>query len=168
MDAVIIRKASVDDIFGIVQTSLTSASKEETEGFAAAEWATYWSPEELRKVWNKENRLKDGSEVVVAEKERRIVGFIVFKMERDYAYIDDIDIRKEEQRKGIGKALVTHVENLALANGYSSIRTDTTENSEGHPWKSYGFWTKMGYKDTGKRLPTKWSFKTIPFIKNLK
>jgi ribosomal protein S18 acetylase RimI-like enzyme len=168
MKAVIIRKASVDDVSGIVQASLTSASEEETEGFAAPEWVTYSSPEELRKVWDRGNRLKDSSEVVVAEKERRIVGFVVFKMERNYFYIDNIDIRKEEQRKGIGKALVTHVENVALANGYSCIKTDTTENAEGLPWKSYGFWKKMGYHDTGERLPTKWSFKTIPLVKNLR
>jgi ribosomal protein S18 acetylase RimI-like enzyme len=168
MDAIVIRKASVNDISSIVQASLASASKKETEGFAAAEWVTYSSPEELRKVWDKENKLKDGSEVVVAEKERRIVGFIVFKMERDHVYIDDIDIRKEEQRKGIGKTLVKHVEDVALANGYTSVRTDTTENAEGQPWKSYGFWRKMGYKDTGERLLTKWSFKTIPFVKSLK
>jgi GNAT superfamily N-acetyltransferase len=167
MDAVIVRKASADDVYSIVQASLASASKEETDGFAAAEWVTYSSPEELRKVWDGGNRLKDGSEVVVAEKERWIVGFKVFKMERDYVYIDNIDIRKEEQRKGIGKALVQHVENVALANGYSTIKTDTTENAEGHPWKSYAFWTKMGYQDTGERLPTKWSFKTIPLVKKL-
>jgi len=112
--------------------------------------------------------LKDGSEVIVAEKERRIVGFIVFKMKRDHVYIDNIDIRKEEQRKGIGKALVTQIENIAIAHGFYCMKTDTTENAEGHPWKSYGFWTKMGYRDTGERLPTKWSFKTIPFVKNLR
>jgi len=63
---------------------------------------------------------------------------------------------------------VTHVENIALANGYSLMKTDTTENAEGVPWKSYGFWTKMGYKDTRERMPTKWGFKTIPLVKNLK
>jgi ribosomal protein S18 acetylase RimI-like enzyme len=165
---VIIRKASASDILSIVQACLTSASEEETEGFAAPEWVTYSSAEELKKVWKTGNTLKDGSEVVVAEKEGRIVGFIVFKVERDHVYIDDIDVTRDEQRKGIGKALVGHVESLALANGYSSIKTDTTENAQGVPWNSYGFWTKMGFKDTGERLPTKWSFKTIPFVKRLK
>jgi ribosomal protein S18 acetylase RimI-like enzyme len=164
----VIRKATVHDAPAIVQASLSSTSKEETDGFAAPEWVTYSSPDELRKVWDKRNRLKDGSEVIVAEKERRIVGFIVFKMERDHVYIDNIDIRKEEQRKGIGKALVTLIENVAIARGFHRMKTDTTENAEGRPWKSYGFWTKIGYQDTGERLPTKWSFKTIPFVKNLR
>jgi ribosomal protein S18 acetylase RimI-like enzyme len=168
LERVTIRKASDGDILSIVQVSLASASKEETEGFAAPEWMTYSSTEELKKVWRTGNRLGDGCEVVVAEKERRIVGFIVFKVESDHIYIDNIDITREEQRRGIGRALVAHVENLALAKGYSSVKTDTTENAEGVPWKSYGFWTKMGFKDTGERLPTKWSFKTIPFVKKLK
>jgi len=168
MTKLVIRTATPDDIPSIVNVSLASTTKEETKGFAADEWVTYSSPEELRKVWAEENRLKDGSGVVVAEKNGKIVGFIVFKMEHDHGYIDDIDITKDEQRKGIGRALVTHVENIALTNGYSLMKTDTTESAEGVPWKSYGFWTKMGYRDTGERLPTKWDFKTIPFVKKLK
>jgi ribosomal protein S18 acetylase RimI-like enzyme len=152
----------------IVHVCLTSASEGETEGFAAPEWTKYSSVDELKKVWKKGNRLEDGSEVVVAETSGKVVGFIVFKMERDHVYIDNIDITKGEQRKGIGRALIAHVENSAMANEYSIIKTDTTENAQGVPWKSYGFWTRMGFKDTGERLPTKWGFKTIPFVKMLK
>jgi len=42
------------------------------------------------------------------------------------------------------------------------------QNAEGIPWKSYGFWTKIGYEDTGERLTTKWNFKIVPFVKNLR
>ncbi len=168
MIKLVIRTATKNDIPSIVNVSLASTEKEETQGFTAPEWGTYSSSEELRKVWAKENRLKDGSEVIVAKKNRKIVGFIVFKMEYDYCYIDDIAVVRDEQRKGIGRALVTYVENIVKANGYSFMRTDTTESAEGIPWKSYGFWTKMGYTDTGERLTTKWDFKTIPFFKNLK
>jgi ribosomal protein S18 acetylase RimI-like enzyme len=164
----IIRNATPGDIRSIVKVSLTSATEEEVKGFSAPEWVTYSSPKNLRKAWTRDNRLKDGSEVIVAEKNGKIVGFIVFKIESDHGYIDNIDIVKDEQRKGIGRALVEHVENVAKASGHSIMKTDTTENAEGIPWKSYGFWTKIGYKDTGERLPTKWGFKTIPFVKNLK
>jgi hypothetical protein len=57
---------------------------------------------------------------------------------------------------------------LAKSKGCSHMKTDTTENANGIAWRSYGFWTSMGYKDTGIRLPTKYSFKEIPFVKNLK
>ena len=168
MNKIIIRKATADDIPFIVGASVCSASRKETEGFSAPEWTTYSSPTELRKAWAEGNRLKDGSQVVVAEKEGNVVGFIVFKMERGYAYIDNIDVIKKEQRKGIGRTLVAHVEKIAINTGCSYIKTDTTENAAGIPWKSYGFWTRMGYEDTKERLSTKWDFKTIPFVKNLK
>lgn len=48
------------------------------------------------------------------------------------------------------------------------MRTDTTENANWEPWKSYDFWLKMGYEDTGERLPTDYDFKEIQFIKRLK
>lgn len=167
LQKVIIRKAAIADVPAIVQSCVTSASEEETEGFAAPEWLTYSCPDELRKAWATENKLNDGSEVVVAEKNGHVVGFIVFSFERNWAYIDNIDVTRPEQGKGIGRALVTYVETAAAANGYKCIKTDTTENAQGVPWKSYGFWTRMGYKDTGARLSTRWSFKTIPFVKRL-
>ncbi len=74
---------------------------------------------------------------------------------------------KQQQGKGVGKALILSVEEIARSKGAHLMRTDTTENALGKSWKSYGFWTKMGYKDTGERLPTKWEFKEIALIKNL-
>ncbi len=147
---------------------MSSKTRSELVGFSAPEFWIFSSPEALTGVWGKGNRLKDGFEVIVAEKDGRVVGFIVFKKERDHVDIDNLDITKDEQGKGIGRALVAHVESIAKSCGYSLMKTDTTENAQGVPWKSYGFWTKMGYKDTGERLRTKYDFKTIPFIKNLK
>jgi ribosomal protein S18 acetylase RimI-like enzyme len=119
-------------------------------------------------VWTRGNRLKDGFEVFVAEDEGKLVGFIVFKMERDYGYIDNIVVSKEEQRKGIGKTLVAHVEDIAKSKGCYLMKTDTTENADNVPWKAYSFWIRMGYKDAGERLPTNYDFKEIPLIKRLK
>jgi len=164
----VIRSATVKDIPSIVNVNLTSTTKEGIQGFTTSEWGTFSSPEELKKAWFEENRLNDGSEIMVVEKKEEIIGFIVFKMEQDHYYIDNIAITREEQRKGIGTILVTHVENTAKTNGYSLMKTDTTENEKGIPWKAYRFWIKMGYEDTGERLSTKWDFKTIPFVKNLK
>lgn len=112
--------------------------------------------------------MKDGFEVFVAEDEGRLVGFIVFKMEHNYGHIDDIVVSKTEQRKGIGSALVAHVESIAKAKGCYLMKTDTTENASGVPWKAYSFWTKMGYENTGERLPTNYGFKEIPLIKRLR
>jgi len=163
----VIRRATTKDIPSIVHVSVSSVAEGETKGFAPPSWSTYSTTEELGKAWAEENRLRDGSEIIVAEKSGKVIGFIVFKGDSAHMYIDNIDIIKDEQRRGVGRALVEYVENVAATTEHFTMKTDTTENAKGIPWKSYGFWTRLGYKDTGERLPAKWGFKVIPFVKEL-
>ena len=118
-------------------------------------------------MWDGGHRLKDGLEVFVADYKSKIIGFIVYNMEDCDDNIDNLVVAKKEQGKGIGRALVEYVEGLAKSRGFDVITTDTTENTNGVPWKAYGFWKKMGYLDTGERRPTNYDFKEIPFIKKL-
>lgn len=164
----VIRKATAEDVPSIVGVRRAAFTQEEVQGFSTPEPSVYYSCEEMRKAWNKGSMLKDRWELAVAEKRGRIVGFIVFKLERDCGYIDNINIAKGEQRKGVGRTLVSYVERVAKSAGINVMKTDTTENAAGMLWKSYAFWTKMGYKETGERLATKYDFKEIPFVKNLK
>jgi GNAT superfamily N-acetyltransferase len=164
---IVIRKANLEDIFDMVEARRTSASDNETNGFRSPDCTTYLNPEEFRKVWDKENRLKDSSEVFVAEEAGHVIAFIVFIYGKTSVLIEDLYVAGFAQRKGIGRLLVNFVEELAKAKGYENMETDTTMNSGGTPWKSYDFWTNMGYRDTGKRLPTKWSFRMIPLVKKL-
>jgi len=169
MTSVMIRQATVRDVSSIVRIRLATLTEKEIRGFSApALTTTYSLTEELRKMWDRGNRLKNGFEVFVAKAEAKIVGFIVFKMEHGYGYIDNIVVSKEKQGKGIGRALVTYAEGIAKAKGCYLMKTDTTENAAGVPWKSYDFWIRMGYEDTEKRLPTEYDFKEIPLIKRLK
>ena len=169
MTPLMIRTAKVKDVSSIVKIRLAALSEEEIRGFSAPEFTvTYSSDEELRKVWSRGNRLKDGCQVFVGEDDGKMVGFIVIKIERDCGYIDNIVVAKEEQGKGTGRALVAYVEDMAKSRSCNLMKTDTTENAEGGPWKSYRFWTRLGYEDTGERLPTKYDFKEIPLIKRLK
>ncbi len=112
--------------------------------------------------------MKDGFEVFVAEDEGRLVGYMMFKAEGDSGYIDDVVVARQEQGKGIGRALVAYVKSTAKSKGCSFMKTDTTENVAGIAWRSCGFWTRMGYEDTGERLLTNYDFKEIPFVKKLK
>jgi ribosomal protein S18 acetylase RimI-like enzyme len=167
MTPLIIRAARVEDIPSIVTVRLEALTEDEISGFSAPEFAIYSSIKELRKAWDKENVLADGVEVFVVEDEGEKVGFIAIKIERDLGYIDNLVVAKKEQGKGIGRALVAYAENIAKSKGCCLMKTDTTENAEGVPWKSYGFWIRMQYKDTGERLPTNHNFKEIPLTKRL-
>jgi GNAT superfamily N-acetyltransferase len=163
----IIREARREDISSIVDACLASVPEEEMIGFTAPEWGTFRDVKRLKGIWTTGNRLKDDYEVIVSERDGLILGFLVFKKEQEYMYIDQVNIRKSEQGKGIGRAFQEYIESLAIESGLKRIETDTTENAQGVPWRSYNFWLKMGFQDTGKRLKTKWDFKTIPFVKRL-
>ena len=163
-----IRAATIGDISIIVKIRLRTLTDKEISGFSASEFATTSSTEKLLKVWDKGNRLKDGFEVFLAENDDKVVGYMMFKVEGDSGYIDDIVVAKEEQGKGVGRALVTFAESVAKSQECYLMKTDTTENANGIPWRSYDFWLRMGYQDTGERIPTDYDFKEIPFIKKLK
>jgi ribosomal protein S18 acetylase RimI-like enzyme len=168
MSSFTIRHASILDISSIVHVRLGALTENEVAGFTVPGDNPYVSIERLRAIWKKNNRLKDGCEVFVAESRGKVVGFIVYNMNSRNDNIDNLVVAKEEQGKGVGRALVEYVEQLAMARGYHIIRTDTTENAEGVPWKAYGFWRKIGYEDTGERVLTEYGFKVIPLVKRLK
>jgi len=168
MSSLVIRPALITDVSSIVKVRLGAFTKEEVSGFIIPGLSLYSSNEKLRKVWDRENLLKDGFEVYVAECEAKVVGFIVYNMKSSNDNIDNLVVAKEEQGKGIGRALVEFVEGLAKFRGYDVIKTDTTENAEGIPWKAYGFWRRIGYEDTGERVATEYGFKVISLLKKLK
>ena len=61
-----------------------------------------------------------------------------------------------------------YVEKIAKSKDCHFMKTDTTENVSGIPWKAYSFWLRLVYEDTGELLPTNYYFKEIPFVKRLK
>ena len=166
--SLVIRPASIRDIASIVAVRIGALTKEDISSFSISEDNLYSSTEKLQKMWDIENRLTDGFEVFVAECKGKVVGFIVYKMENCDDNIDNVVVIKAEQGKGIGRALVEYVEELAKSKGYCLIKTGTTENANGVPWRAYGFWKKMGYEDTGERISTEYGFKVISLVKRLK
>ena len=168
MSSLVIRPAVLRDVSSIVEVRMGAFTEEDVSGFIIPGESLYASTEKLRKMWDRENLLKDGFEVFVAECETNVVGFIVYNMKSCDDNIDNVVVAKKEQGKGVGRALVEYVEALAKYRGYDVMRTDTTENARGVPWKSYGFWSRMGYEDTGERVATEYGFKVIPLLKKLK
>ena len=168
MNPLVIRAASIRDVPLIVKIRLRTLNEEEIRGFSSLEFATTSSTKKMLEMWSSGNKLKDEAEVFVAEKKGRLVGYMMLKGEGDSGYIDDIVVAKKEQGKGVGCTLVRYAEALAKSRNCHIMKTDTAENADGVPWKSYNFWIKMGYEDTGKRLPTPYDFREIPFVKRLK
>jgi GNAT superfamily N-acetyltransferase len=168
MYSLVIRPASVKDVSSIVKVRVGAFTEKEVAGFIVPGESLYSSVEKLRKMWVRENLLKDGFEVYVAECEAKVVGFIVYNMKSSDDNIDIVIIAKEEQGKGFGRALVGYVEEIARSRGLSVMKTDTTENAEGIAWKAYGFWRRMGYEDNGERVSTESGLKVIPLVKKLK
>ena len=165
MPALAIRPASISDIPSIVEVRSGALTDKEISGFSVPRSSLYYS--KLTEIWDTGNRLKDNSEIFVAVLDGKVVGFIVFSMKQCDDNIDNVVVAKKEQGKGIGRTLVEYIEDLAKSRGMDVITTDTTENAKGVPWKAYGFWKKMGYEDTGKRLPSGYDFKVIPLVKKL-
>ena len=169
MSSLKIRPATIDDALSIAEIRVGALlTEDEVSGFVVPSDNLYSSADKLRKVWDRNNRLQDGFEVFVAERNGKEIGFIVLNMGVSDDNIDNVVVAKKEQGKGIGRALVEYVEELARSRGFSVLKTDTTENALGIPWKAYGFWKKMGYEDTGERIATAYGFKVIPLVKNLK
>jgi len=139
MSSLVIRPASITDVPSIVEVRLGAFSEEEVSGFIVPGESLYASFEKLRKMWDRENSLKDGLEVFVAECEAKVVGFIVYNMKSPDDNIDNLVVAKEEQGKGVGRSLVEFVEGLAKSRGYNVMCTDTTENAEGVTWRARRF-----------------------------
>jgi hypothetical protein len=144
MSSFIIRAATIRDIPSIVKIKTKTLTAEELAGFSAPEFATTSSIDKLTKLWDKGNRLKDGFEVFLAGFDDRVVGYMIFRVEGDYGYIDDIVVTKEEQGKCEGRALVTYAEGVTKSQECYLMKTDTTENVNGAPLKSYNFLIKIG------------------------
>lgn len=168
MPSLVIRPASITDIPSIVEIRLGAMTDQEIYGFSVPGDNLYSSKEKLMESWDVDNRLKDDSEVFVAVFDGKVIGFVVLNLNDCNDNIDNVVVAKKEQGKGVGRALIDYVEELAKSQGFEVIKTDTTENANGVPWKAYGFWRKMGYEDSGERLSTNHDFKDIPLVKKLK
>jgi GNAT superfamily N-acetyltransferase len=167
MSTLVIRPALVTDVASIAEVRQGALTDQELRGFSAPGSGNYFSVEKLSEMWDGGNRLRDDSELFVAERAGRVLGFIVINLKQRDDNIDKVVVARDEQGKGVGRALVEFAEELAKSRGMTVLTTDTTENAAGVPWRAYGFWRKMGYEDTGKRLPSSYDFRVIPLVKKL-
>jgi len=158
-----IREATGKDYLKLIEIMSRSADKEELKGFVPPTTETRKFLMQLRR-----QLVLAGHKIFVAEMSQKPVGFVYFTQKKDNFAIEELDVARKHQGRGIGRALVEAVEELAENNGATSLTTGTAINSEGKPWKAYGFWIRMGYKDTGERTDSGYGFKYCRFVKKLK
>ena len=146
-----IRPATKLDIPSIVRCNLTAKGDEEIIGYGSPfAQRTFASEERLGKVWGSGNEV-DGELAYVYEENGKVVAYVLIRVDPDAIELDNIDVTKDFQGKRIGEALVRFVEDLARGLAKKYVTLGTSRNQEtGKPWRSYGFWLKMGYPEDGE------------------
>jgi ribosomal protein S18 acetylase RimI-like enzyme len=149
-----IRSAKRDDIPGIVECANSSATEEEEVGFGMPfSERTFNDVARLSAAWRDPNIVgsdEAAEEVIVAETNGRVIGYVTVEERGEDLELVNIDVRREQQGRGIGSRLVEFVEERAIREGRRAVTLGTSRNAEGIPWKSLGWWQKRGYTVTGE------------------
>lgn len=106
-------------------------------------------PERLEEL-----RTRSNSFVLVAEAGDRLAGTIQVTLSPDimyrfqpYAIVENVFVREEVRRRGVGKALFAEVERLCLANDCSKIMLLSSARREG----AHRFFRTLGYDGDSKK-----------------
>jgi len=152
-----IRSANRDDIPAIVECANSSTSEEEERGFGTPfSQRTFNDVGRLSAVWRDPNVVGSAAageeevEVIVAETEGRVVGYVTVEERGEELELVNIDVRRAQQGRGIGSRLVQCVEKRAERAGRRAVTLGTTRSAEGVAWKSLSWWQKLGYTVIGE------------------
>jgi GNAT superfamily N-acetyltransferase len=157
-----IRKATKRDYPEILKIMNGAVDSKELNGFVPP-------PEITEKFLNNmksQLELKEHG-ILIADLNMEPVGFVFFIQENDCIEIEEIDVLADYQKRGVGKALVNRVERIAKDRKVALLKTGTSINNKGIPWRAYGFWLRMGFKDTEERTDSGYGFSYCKFIKRL-
>jgi dTDP-4-amino-4,6-dideoxy-D-galactose acyltransferase len=99
--------------------------------------------EELYQIWieNSLNR-KFADGFLVYLEENKIIGFVTYKINDNFATIGLIAVSQNHQGKGIGKQLINKVENDLVNKKINELRIPTQEEN----FQACGFYEKLGYQ----------------------
>ncbi|HZY47344.1 MAG TPA: GNAT family N-acetyltransferase [Candidatus Bathyarchaeia archaeon] len=142
-----VRKATREDIPGIVSVSNTSIRPNEDIGFGGGLDSPFHDSTKLASVWKEPNIARD-EEVLVADMDRRVVGCVTIQDRGGELELINIDVPIELQGRGIGTRIVRSVEERARADGKRAVTLGTSRNAEGVAWKSLSWWQHLGYRIT--------------------
>lgn len=162
-----IRAACRKDIPAIAECARTATSEEEEIGFAVppAE-RTFSYDERLSAAWTEPNKVGT-EEVWIAEVDGTVVGYVTTEDRGGTLELVNISVRKDQQGKGVGTALVSFVEAMASDAGKSAVTIGTSQSADGRPWKSLPWWQHLGYIVTGVE-ENAWTRRVGPGVKEIR
>ena len=131
---IVIREATKRDFLKLVEIMTKSAGKEELKGFAPPTSETQKFLIKLGQQFE-----VPGHQVFLAEASKKPVGFIYFVHEKDRIAIEEVDVVKQYQGRGMGKALVKRTERLAKNKGVKYLTTGTAISLRENPGKRMDF-----------------------------
>jgi ribosomal protein S18 acetylase RimI-like enzyme len=97
---------------------------------------------------------KPGAQAFVATIDGHPCGLISFYPDKDYftdhprAYIDNLVVAQESERKGVGRALLAFVERRAREQGYREVVLDVFAGNDG----AIAFYERQGYQPDHIRM----------------
>ena len=97
---------------------------------------------------------KPGAQAFVATIDGEPCGLISYYPDKDYftdhprAYVDNLVVAQESERKGVGRALLTFVERLAREDGYREVVLDVFAVNTG----AIAFYERQGYRPDHIRM----------------
>ena len=97
-----------------------------------------WPPERVGKAV----RARD-TNVVVADVKQHLVGFAIMDFGETAAHLSLLAVKPTHQRCGIGRALVTWMEEAALTAGITSVSLELRSNN----FPARTFYRMLGYKE---------------------
>jgi predicted N-acetyltransferase YhbS len=142
-----IRPATRADAPGIVWVSNSAILPGEDIGFGGGMDSPFQDASMLAAVWRDPNVVQ-GEEVLVAEMDGRIVGFVTVEDRGSELELVNIDVPIQLQGRGVGTVLVRSVEERGRAEGKQAVTAGTSRNAQGVAWKSLPWWQHLGYRIT--------------------
>ncbi len=85
--------------------------------------------------------------VHVALRGSRFAGYVVFYPEGDHLHLEAVAVLPEHTGKGVGRALIGHVEQVARREGLKAVELYTNEAMT----ENLAMYPKMGYRETQRK-----------------
>ena len=135
IDNKVIRKATFDDLAVIEQTATAAYEK----------YVHRMGQKPAPMIADFTSQIEAGFIYVDCE-EQEVQGFVVFYQRDEHIHLENLAVRPEAQRRGVGTRLVRFVEDTAKQSGFHAVELYTNEKMT----ENFGFYLHLGYYEIGR------------------